>query len=398
MKISKEKIKELLTRGVEEVIGRDRLEKRLLAGEKLRVKLGVDPTSPDLHLGHAVVLWKLKQFQDAGHQIILIIGGATAKIGDPSGRDQTRPMLSMEQIEKNAKTYLKQAQKILDVRKCEMHNNDEWFSKFGFDDFIHLAAKFPLARILERDDFANRLKAGLEIQTHEILYPMMQAYDSIMVKADVEIGGTDQKFNLLAGRDLQRKMGVSEQDVMTLPILVGLDGIKKMSKSLGNYVGLAEAPEEMYGKIMSIPDSLLWHYFELCTKIPAGEIEKMKKKVKEGANPRDYKMHLAREIVSIYQSPNEAKKAEENFIKVFQKKEAPEEIKSVKLKVKSLNIVDLLIEVKLAQSKSEVRRLIEQGGIKVDNKVVKDPKIEIAIPEDGVLIQKGKRHFVRVRS
>lgn len=391
------KINELLTRGVEEVIIAADLKKKLASGEKLRVKFGADPTSPDLHLGHSVPLRKLRQFQDAGHQVVLIIGDYTAKVGDPSGKSKTRPMLTDEEIKKNAKTYLEQAGKILDVKKCEIVYNSAWFKKMNFGEIIQLAARFTVARMIERDDFAKRLKEGVDIGMHELLYPMMQAYDSIQVEADVELGGTDQKFNLLAGRDLQRKLGSREQDVITVPLLVGLDGTKKMSKSLGNYVGLFDKSEDMYGKIMSIPDALIISYFTLLTDLPMDELEQIKRQLADGKmNPRDIKMRLAREIVKMYHSVEDATRAENNFSRVFQRHEVPTEIPEHKVSILSANLIDVLLEVGFAESRGEARRLIEQGGVKVDEQVVKDIGAAISVGKDGTLLQKGKRSFVKI--
>lgn len=377
-------IEQLLNRGVEEVIEREHLLAALKSGQKLRVKFGADPTAPDLHLGTAVALRKLKEFQDAGHKVVFVIGDFTAKIGDPSGKSQTRPMLSDAEIKQNAKTYFQQAGKILDVRKTEIRYNSEWFKKMSLAEVIDLASKFTLQRILERDDFEKRLKAGVEIRSHEDLYPMMQAYDSVMVKADVEIGGTDQKFNMLAGRDLQRHLGLPEQDVITLPILVGLDGVKKMSKSYGNYIGITETPKDMFGKIMSVPDELLDRYYELCTD------------EKRTANdPREAKLKLGEIIVGMYHGPKAGEKARDEFIRVFSRHEAPSEVKSYKLKTKSLSLMDLLLETGLAVSRSEARRLIEQGGVKIDEEKQIDPNKIIKI-EKETLLQVGRHRFLKI--
>jgi tyrosyl-tRNA synthetase len=388
---SKEQIEEILRRGTEEAIDAKHLEKNLTSGAMLRIKLGADPTAPDLHLGHAVVLRKLREFQKLGHTVVFLIGDYTALIGDPSGKSKTRPQLTAEEVERNAKSYFEQVGKVLDLKKCVIRYNSEWFGEFSFADLIKLASNFSVARILERDDFTKRLKEGIEIGAHEILYPMMQAYDSVMINASVEIGGTDQRFNMLAGRDLQRKMNMPEQDVIMCPLLIGLDGEKKMSKSLGNYIGLTDAPNDMYGKVMSIPDKLIMHYFELATELPLDEIKKIEKDLKK-ANPRDVKMMLAREIVIMYHSEKDAKKAEENFISVFQKKERPEDVATYKVKGKTENILEVLVNSKLVSSKGEGRRLIEQGGVKVNEETVKD--INFAVKKDS-LIQKGKRFFVK---
>jgi tyrosyl-tRNA synthetase len=393
-----EKIESLLTRRVAEVVVEEHLRQRLVSGKKLRIKLGVDPTAPDLHLGHAVALKKLREFQELGHQVVLIIGDYTTRVGDPSGKSKTRPMLSSEQIEANAKTYLDQAGKIVDLKKIEVRWNGEWFAKLDFNDVIMLAAKFTVARMIERDDFAQRLRDGSDIHMHELMYPMMQAYDSIMVEADVEIGGTDQKFNILAGRDLQRKMDKPEQDAMFLgPTLVGTDGVNKMSKSLGNYIGISEAPAQMYGKAMSIPDAVMWDYFNLTTDVPMQEIAEMKEACARGEmNPRDAKARLAREIITLYHSAAEADAAEDGFRRLFQKKEVPDDVKEVKLKAGERSLIEVLVESGLAVSKSEARRLVGQGGVKVDGQVMKDMDAKLSVSAKKILIQKGKRHFVSV--
>lgn len=397
-KISKEKIKELLTRNVEEAIIQEHLEKDLLRGDRLRVKLGMDPSAPDLHLGHTVVLRKLREFQDLGHTVIFIIGDYTGRIGDPTGRSKTRPQLEPATIEKNAKTYFEQVGKLLDIKKCEIHYNSEWFAKMTFGDVIKLAANFTVARLIERDDFSKRLKSGEELGLHELLYPVMQAYDSVAIQASVEIGGTDQRFNMLAGRDFGRKMGMPEQDVITCPLLIGLDGAVKMSKSLGNYVGITEPPASVYGKLMSISDALIMQYLRLLTDLPSREIDEIEKGLQAGVNPRDVKARLAREIVTMYHGKKDAQEAEKEFEKVFKKREAPVEVKSVKLKAKSLPIIDLLIATKLASSASEARRLVAQKGVKIDGKTVDDAKAVIKIKKEGVLVRKGKRHFIRAMS
>ncbi len=394
----KKKIDQLLTRRVMEVVVASSLREKLASGRKLRVKLGVDPTAPDLHLGHTVPLKKLKEFQDMGHQIVLIIGDYTSKIGDPTGKSKTRPMLTDEQVEANAKTYLDQVGKVLDRKKVEVRRNGEWFSKMDFNDVVMLAAKFTVARMTERDDFANRLKEGSEVHMHELLYPMMQAYDSIMVEADVEIGGTDQKFNILAGRDLQRKMGKPEQDCMFLgPILVGTDGVEKMSKSLGNYIGVSESPEQMFGKVMSIPDAALWDYWTLVTDAETDEIAEMREACeRKKMNPRDAKVRLAKAIIAMYHSAKDADAAEEHFTKVFKNKEIPDDVPEVAVAGGKRPVVDLLVETKLVASKSEARRQIEQGGVKVGGEVVKDAAAAFVVGKSPTLIQKGKRHFVNV--
>ena len=393
------KINELLTRGVDEVIVADDLRKKLLSGERLRVKFGADPTSPDLHLGHSVVLRKLKQFQDLGHEVVFIIGDYTAKIGDPSGKSKTRPMLTDEEIKKNAKTYLEQVGKILNVKKAEVRFNSEWFKDFNLAEIIRLAARFTVARMIERDDFSKRLKEGVDIGVHELLYPIMQAYDSIQVQADVELGGTDQKFNLLAGRDLQRKLGTREQDILTVPLLVGLDGKQKMSKSLGNCVALVEKPEDMYGKLMSIPDELILSYFTLLSDLLSDELKQVGRQYENpAANPRDLKMRLAREIVKMYHGAEEATVAENRFVQLFQRHKIPDEIPLHKISAANINILDLLVEVGFVESRGEARRLVTEGAVKIGGEVVKDILVDIVPGRDGVLVQKGKRSFVKIFS
>lgn len=377
-------IEALLERRVAEVIVKEHLRAALLAGKKLRVKLGFDVTSPDLHLGHAITLRKLREFQNLGHQIVFIIGDYTARIGDPSGRSKTRPMLSEDEIRSNAKTYFDQVGKILDISKTEVHYNSEWFAKKDFAFALELQSKFTSQRILERDDFSKRMKAGTEVYAHETLYPMMQAYDSVEIKSDVEVGGTDQKFNMLAGRDLQRHMGLPEQDVITLPLLRGLDGVQKMSKSLNNYIGITEEPDAMFGKVMSIPDALIDEYYTLCVDTP-----------RASADPRLAKLELGVLIVDLYHETGEGAKARAEFERVFSRKEPPTEVKSERLKVEKIGIVDLLIQTKLAKSKGEARRLIEQGGVKIDDVKQTDPDAVIDLSPSR-LVQVGPRKFVRV--
>lgn len=388
-----DQIKRIFGRGAAEIIGEDQLFAALTAGIPLKFKMGMDPTSPDLHLGHAVGLRILRKLQDLGHEIVVIIGDYTARIGDPSGRSKTRPPLDGNQIDANAKTYFSQVGKILDVKKLEIRKNSEWLSELSFADLIKLASYFTVARTLERDDFSKRYKEGTEIFLHELLYPLMQAYDSVAIGAMVEVGGTDQTFNMLAGRELQKKQELYEQSVVSVRLLVGLDGVKKMSKSLGNYIGLTEAPENMYGKVMSIPDTLIIDYFELATEISDEEIAKIKSELDNGANPRDIKMRLAREIVALYHPEGVAQKAEDAFVKTFQKKETPDRVPEIDLSGDKRNIVDALIEAGFADSKTNARQLIEQKGIKINGQITTDIKAQI---KRGDLIQKGKRFFVRV--
>ncbi|MFA6428795.1 MAG: tyrosine--tRNA ligase [Candidatus Buchananbacteria bacterium] len=402
IEINNQKIQALLARNVVEVITAPELENKLKQGKKLRIKLGADPSRPDLHLGHAVALRKLREFQDLGHQVVFIIGDYTGMIGDPSGKSKTRPQLSESEVKKNAKSYLAQVGKVLDVKKAEIRFNSEWFAKMKFAEVIKLTSQFTAARVLERDDFTKRWKAGIDIGLHELLYPTMQAYDSVMVKADVEMGGTDQVFNMLAGRMLQKRLGQAAQVVMTVPLLIGLEGKEKMSKSLDNYVGLTDLPEEMYGKIMSIADGLILPYFEYCTTLPLTEIAIIKQDLAAGQNPKVKKMFLAYKIVELYYNTNKAIAAEEYFRSVHEKKEIPQAMTVVTLTKKDLgkdreiNIIKLLALTKLAKSNSEAKRLLDQGGIKDGETVVKDYEAKVVIKENGTIIQRGKRQFVRV--
>lgn len=379
----KKTVSDLLSRGTEEVIQRDHLEKRLLSGEMLRVKLGIDPTAPDLHLGHTVVLRKFKAFQDAGHHIVLIIGDATAKIGDPSGRSETRKALSAHDIEQNVKTYIQQAGKIIDIKKTEIRWNSEWHEKKGLETILSLAQAATIQQVLKRDDFEKRLKADSEISLLETLYPLMQGYDSVEVKADIELGGTDQKFNLLMGRKAQRHFGVPEQDIMTLPLLEGTDGIKKMSKSYGNYIGITEVPQAMFGKIMTIPDSLIKKYYTLVTDFDLAD----------DTSPYEAKMTLGEIIVKEFYSVKEAKEAREEFVRVFSKKERPEDAPKLKVK-KGATLLDVLMDAGV-ESKSEARRLITQGAIKVNDEQKKDEK-EIVKAKKGDILRVGKHRFFEI--
>jgi len=392
-----DKIQNLLTRGTVDVIQRDSLEKKLNSGQRLRIKFVADPTAPDLHLGHSVCLRKLKEFQDLGHEIVFIIGDFTSKIGDPSGRNKARPQLSDVEIKKNTQTYLNQVGKILNVRKVKIYRNSQWFAKMRLADVLGLTAKFTTAQILERDDFEKRAENGAEIYLLETLYPLMQAYDSVMVKADVEIGGSDQIFNMLAGRELQKKMGREVQDVMTMPLLIGLDGKEKMSKSSKNYVGIAEIPKEQFGKLMSLPDELIVEYMKLLTDISVEEINDTENKIKEGSmNPRDAKIKLALEIVRFYHSEEAAQKAKDEFERVFSKKEMPLEMPTIEVSGNKINIVDFLAENNLVASKSEARRLVEQKGVEIDGNTIEDWKEDIEI-RDGCVIHVGKRRFIKVK-
>ncbi len=405
-KLVEEQMK-VIASGAVEVIPEDemrsKVDRSISSGKPLVVKLGVDPTRPDLHIGHSVPLNKLRQFQELGHQVVLIIGDFTALIGDPSEQDTTRPVLTMEEVERNARTYVEQAEKIIDTRRARLVRNGEWLSPLTFKDVLELTSKFTVARILERDDFSRRFKAEKPLGLHEFLYPVMQAYDSVVLKADVEIGGTDQKFNLLAGRNLQRGMGQEPQVVLTLPLLEGTDGVQKMSKSLSNDVGLTDPPGEMFGKLMSIPDEIMWKYFELVTKVAPKDVAGLRDSVEAGeVNPRDAKETLAREVVGIYHGQEEADRAAEEFRRVFSLKELPGEmpihvVSRSSFKDGKLWIVDLLTSSGLAPSKGEARRLIEGGGVTIDGEKVANPELELP-PEalDGRVVRKGRKSFVKV--
>ena len=392
--IDPKKVEELLTRGVEEVIDKEHLRKKLLSGEKLRIKFGIDPTGSRIHIGHAVPLRKLRQFQELGHIVILLIGDYTAMVGDPSGRDQTRPILSKEKIQENMKTYVDQASKVLDISKTEVRYNSEWFGAPNFTQLImELTSYITVARILERDDFQKRLKEGSDIQMQEILYPLLQGYDSVALKADVEIGGTDQKFNLLMGRKLQRKYEQEEQDILTLPVLEGTDGIKKMSKSFDNFIAVDDSPEDMFGKTMSIPDTVIFKYFELATEVQMEIVNEYKSEMEAGKNPRDIKMILASEITRLYHGDEGVKRGLERFAAVIQGNEKPAEIPE--LKPSSMDIVTVLVEAGFCSSKSDARRQIEGGGVKINDVVVEAQNI--APVRVGDIIQKGKRFFVKIK-
>ena len=363
-------------------------------GKPLRIKLGLDPTAPDLHLGHTVVLNKMRQLQDLGHTVIFLIGDFTAMIGDPSGRNTTRPPLTREQIEENARTYFNQASLVLDGEKTEIRYNSEWCDPLGARGMIQLAAKYTLARMMERDDFTKRFKGGLPISVHELLYPLMQGYDSVALKADIELGGTDQKFNLLVGRELQREFGQEPQCILTMPLLEGLDGVEKMSKSKGNYVGIAEAPDEMFGKLMSISDDLMWKYFTLLSFRPMDEVERLKAACASGRNPRDAKVLLGQEIVERFHSRAAAHRALEAFEARFREGAIPDDIPEVSLSGAPMGIAQLLKQAGLAPSTSEAMRNLDQGGVRVDGAKVEDRTLRLA--SGTYVVQVGKRRFARV--
>lgn len=392
-KPTKKEIEAFLTRGVGEVIQRETLQKQLLKGP-IRIYLGIDPTGSDLHLGHAIALRKLRQLQDWGHKVILLIGDFTAMIGDPTGKDDLRVALTAEQVLENAKTYQDQAGKILRFKgenPVEVKYNSEWLSKLSFGEIIDLAANFTVQQMLERDMFDERMKEGKPIYLHEFFYPLMQGYDSVALDVDLELGGSDQLFNMLAGRTLKEKLRGDEKHVMTMAILEGSDG-RKMSKSYNNHIPIALEPNDMYGRVMSIKDELITQYFELATDISEDEIKKIAKAMKKGDNPRDFKMQLAREIVSFYHSEKDAKAAEAAFIAQFQKGGQPEDMEAFTVSKKKIGLVDLLVESGLCPSKSDARRMIQQGAVKLNDKVLEDIEAQISIKKGDVL-QKGKRGY-----
>ena len=394
---------EILKRGVEEIIPEKGLEKKLSKNKPLIVKAGFDPTAPDLHLGHTVLINKLKQFQDLGHKVIFLIGDFTGMIGDPSGVSETRPILTLEQLKKNSKTYQEQIFKILDKKKTKIEFNSSWFKKMTSADLINLSSKMTVARMLERDDFNNRYKGNKPISIHEFIYPLVQGYDSYELKSDIELGGTDQKFNLLVGRDIQKSFGMEEQIIMTLPILEGMDGVKKMSKSLNNYIGLREDPNDMFGKIMSISDDLMWRYFDLLSFKTSEEIREIKKKTEKGLNPMEAKKMLSTEIVARFHGEEKAVSADKEFTNRFSKGNNPKEIKVVTLKTKSseISLVDLLSREdfgknKLCKSKSEARRMISQGAVKIDGNKILNDAILVPNPSENVY-QVGKLKHLKIK-
>jgi tyrosyl-tRNA synthetase len=389
---NKTELKEkILSRGVEEIIDRKHLKKALAGNKKLRVKLGIDPTASDLHIGNAVVLRKLKQFQDLGHKVVLIIGDFTAMVGDPSGQVSERKALSKAEVKKNMKNYLSQAGKIIDLEKAEVRYNSEWLGK-SVEEILELTKAATINQVSERADFQKRIKNNQKVVLMEALYPLLQGFDSVKIKADVELGGTDQLLNLLMGRQVQRYYGQTEQDVLTVPLLEGTDGARKMSKSYNNYIGLDDKPNDMYGKVMSIKDSLIGKYFELCTDLPDKEIKSILK-----GRPRNAKARLAYEIVTVYHGEEAAGRAENEFNKVFRQKKLPTKIPVKNVKKGKFTLDELVVAIGAAKSKSEARRLIEQGAVKIDHARTLTPKEEIKIPKGGTLIQVGKRVFVRAK-
>ncbi len=389
---------ELIKRGIDEVLTEDDLVSKLKSKKQLTVKVGFDPTAPDLHLGHTVILNKMRHFQDLGHKVVFLIGDFTGRIGDPSGKNKTRPSLDKEELEKNAKTYSDQVFKILNKDLTDIRFNSEWCEDLGADGIIGLASKYNLGRMLERDDFSKRYKANQQIAIHEFLYPLIQAYDSIALNADVEMGGTDQKFNLLVGRELQRAFDQEPQVCITLPILEGLDGTNKMSKSLDNYVGINEDPDEMFGKIMSISDDLMWRWFELLSFRPINEVNELKKEVKSGMNPRDTKILLAEEIIERFHSKEDAENAKNTFLDRFQKGAKPKEIETFSISLDDdIAIGNLLKESGLVQSTSEAMRLVKQGAVKINDEKIDDPKLSIEKNQE-LLVQVGKRRFLKIKT
>jgi tyrosyl-tRNA synthetase len=392
-----------LKKGVAEIIREEelksKLESSLKTGKPLRVYLGVDPTAPDIHLGHTVVIRKLKHFQDLGHTAIFLIGDFSAMIGDPTGRSETRPPLTREEVQANAKTYLDQVFKILDPAKTEVRYNSEWLDKLTSYEVVRLCGQYRLARMLEREDFRSRLENNQPISVHELLYPLLTAYDAVALKSDVELGATEQKFNLLVHRDIQREYGLPSEVAVTMPILVGLDGSRKMSKSLGNYVGITETPVEMFGKMMSIPDELMWSYYELVTDRTPSEISSLKNEVGSGAlHPMDAKMRLAQEIIAGFHGEDAARKAAENFQRVFRDRQAPAESPTEKMPIgASKKLTTLLVELKLAPSKAEAERLIKQKAVEIDGTTIEDPRKDFDLSKPGeYLLRAGKKKFLRL--
>ncbi|UCF63824.1 MAG: tyrosine--tRNA ligase [bacterium] len=391
----------VISRGTIDLLPMEELKEKLIksyeTGKPLRIKQGFDPTAPDIHLGHTVGIRKLKQFQDLGHQVVVIIGDYTGMVGDPSEKSSTRPRLTHQDVMENAKTYEKQFFKILDRDKTEIQYNGDWFSRMSFAEIMNLASKFTVARMLERDDFAKRYKEQQPISIHEFFYPLMQGYDSVMIQADIEIGATEQKFNLVIGRQIQKEYGQEPQVVLTLPVLEGIDGTQRMSKSLGNYIGIDETPQEIYGKTMSIPDKLIYSYFELITDVDLKELKSIKTKLENSAvNPMELKRSLARNLVRMYHNEAKAKEAESHFNLIHQQGEIPEDIPIVSLGGQTRRIIDIMVENGLVSGTGEARRLIRQGGVKLDGETLKDELQEIQGIQESVL-KVGKRRFLRIK-
>ncbi|MGG2199519.1 MULTISPECIES: tyrosine--tRNA ligase [Paenibacillus] len=397
---------ETIRRGVVEIVPEDELRNKVIdsvaTGKPLNVKLGLDPSAPDIHVGHTVVLHKLRQFQELGHQVQLIIGDFTGRIGDPTGKSETRKQLTEEDVKRNAETYQKQIYKILDKSKTNLYYNSEWLGPLNFADVVQLSAKVTVARMLERDDFSKRYGSGLPIHIHEFFYPLMQGYDSVALKSDIELGGTDQKFNLLMGRTLQKEYGVAAQVAIMNPLLEGLDGVNKMSKSLGNYIGIDEEPNEIYGKAMSVPDELMAKYYELATDMSNEELARLRSGLEDGSvHPRDAKMRLAHTFVRMYHGQQAADEAQHHFVTVFQQRALPDDIEDVTLPAEALDngvirAAKLLVTLGLQTSGSEARRSVQQGAVKINEQKVDDPNAELT-PADGDIVQVGKRKFARIK-
>lgn len=389
----------IIKRGTEEILPEkeliNKLERSHKSGKPLIVKLGCDPSTPDLHIGHGVVLRKLRHFQDLGHQAILVIGDFTGMIGDPSGRNKTRPQLTIETVKKNAKTYIEQAKVILDVNKLKVVYNSTWLDAMKFSDVVKLASKYTVARMLERDDFTKRFKAEIPISIHEFLYPLAQGMDSVELKADIELGGTDQKFNLLVGRDLQRESGQEPQVIITMPLLEGTDGVEKMSKSYGNHIALRETPEDMYGKTMSVPDEMIEKYFLLGVDADSAKLDEVKRKLADGVNPRDLKRELARMLVEKYYDKNSAVEAENRFDQIHLKKDIPDDIPEYILRSNKL-LVDVLADANLTSSKGEARRLIKQNAVKINKNTITDINYVLKQGVGEIVVKVGKRRFLRI--
>lgn len=392
---------DIIKRGVVEIIPEDELvkkiEKSLKTSKSLNIKLGCDPSRPDLHIGHSVVIRKLAQFQELGHQAILIIGDFTGMIGDPSGRNATRPALTLEATRINGNSYFEQASKILHKEKTKIVYNSEWLGKMSFEDVIKLASKYTVARMIERDDFTKRFKAGEPISVHEFLYPLAQAMDSVAIESDVELGGTDQKFNLLVGRDIQREYGIEPQVILTMPLLVGTDGVEKMSKSYDNYIGISDEPSQIFGRTLSIPDNLIYQYFELATNVSNQKLVEVKSQLSNGnTNPRDIKRELARTLVTMYHNQEAAEIAQQEFDNIFINKGLPDEIEEFNVgDKKDINILDLIILVNFAPSKGEARRLLTQGGVSIDGEKISDVQSSISV-KSGMILKVGKRKFIKL--
>ena len=387
---------EIIKRGAVDIIPEEELIEKLKTNRPLIIKFGADPSAPDIHLGHIVVLRKLREFQRLGHKIVFVIGDFTGMIGDPTGKSETRKQLTKEEVKKNAKTYQEQIGKILDIDKIEIRFNSEWLAPFNFEEVIRLSSKYTVARMLERDDFSNRYKEGRAISVHEFFYPLMQGYDSVALNADIELGGTDQTFNLLVGRDLQREYGQEPQAVVTMPLLEGLDGVQKMSKSLGNYIGINEPAKEIFGKIMSISDELMIKYYKLLTDVPLKEIEEMPSDFQSGKkHPKNEKKRLAKLIIKEFYSKEEAEKADKEFEQVFKKNKLPEDIPEFRTISSERKIADILADSGMVGSKSEGKRFIKQGGVKINGEKINDIDLIIK-PENGMIIQIGKRKFIKL--